>query len=692
MSQQLNSGRQQRAITPTVTTASFKPLSLDEIMLVPLAKQKAEDQMIMDMDELDLMATNSLEADNAYVNAQRDAFKNEVGSVRDRLMTEGVDRSLINKFKGLRSRKNLEFSVNGNTGKANAAYNAMQLNKKNIMNNTKLSSEQKRRGILEAESAYNQSGGVGAGAEYIDYIGNDYIDTNSEAQQIAAQMTPQTIAEANGYTFDGKTYKDSSGKDVILTPEHIQNVAYQTMLSNDRTMAYLKEAQRLGIIVSADDELRRAAINAGNIYQRNDSTISTNSQVGNMGKNNSGNDAVQSWEMQNTTGVKRGLYIGDLEVLKEDVDGLFTDGMIADRPADWDEDDQAKEDWVQKKYDEEFSPEKKKIHTDSYGSIQAFLGIDPEEQWEARIDDFNRTYRGVGTGYDKMKKRKGIKDKIAEMKDKFPSLNKLKPAVINDDGTVAEPARPWNEEEIFKAILNGSNNASVAMGQISIPYNSKSTFYNYVQDNVIGTKERAGSFASSQMQFEGNPAGGVDLIAEQMGFSDTKSFIESFQETGKAVGLLPGNLDFPGAYGIQMKDESGNIRMVSVENGSSSGYVFNTVSKMNKALSSGIPYQKNQFTNDNGDVIHKHIMTDINPSNGSMSAYSITTQNKNVTKEDIEGYMFKTGPRGYEFAYTADGTTQIFPTVMRSTYDQEMQRANVQVEKKFNEIKTGNTN
>ena len=692
MSQQLNSGRQQRAITPTVTTASFKPLSLDEIMLVPLAKQKAEDQMIMDMDELDLMATNSLGADNAYVNAQRDAFKGEVGSVRDRLMTEGVDRSLINKFKGLRSRKNLEFSVNGNTGKANAAYNAMQLNKKNIMNNNKLSSEQKRLGILEAESAYDSSGGVGAGAEYIDYIGNDYIDTNDEAQKIAAQMTPQSIGESTGYTFDGKTYKDASGKTVTLTPEQIQRVAYDTMKSNTQTMAYLKEAQRLGIIVSADDELRRAAINAGNMYQRKDSTTATNSQVGNMGKDTGGDDAVQSWEMQNTTGVKRGLYIGDLEVLEEDVDGLFTDGIIADRPEDWDEDDQEREDWVQSLYDEQFSPEKKKVHTDSYGSVQDFLGIDAEEQWEARIADFNRTYRGIGTGHDKMKKRKGIKDKIAEMKEKYPSLNKQKLAVLNDDGTVAEPARPWNEEEIFKAILNGSNNASVAMGQISIPYNSKSTFYNYVQDNVIGTEDRAGSFASSQMQFEGFPAGGVDLIAEQMEFSDTKSFIESFQKTGKAVGLLPGNLDFPGAYGIQMKDSDGNIRMINVENGSSSGYVFNTVSRMNKALSGGIAHQQNQFTNDNGDVVHKHIMTDINPSNGSMSAYSITTQNKDVTKEDIENYMFKKGPRGYEFAYTADGTTQIFPTVMRSTYDQEMQRANIQVERKFNEIKTGNTN
>lgn len=692
MSQQLNSGRQQRAITPTVTTASFKPLSLDEIMLVPLAKQKAEDQMIMDMDELDLMATNSLEADNAYVNAQRDAFKNEVGSVRDRLMTEGVDRSLINKFKGLRSRKNLEFSVNGNTGKANAAYNAMQLNKKNIMNNPRLSSEQKRLGILEAESAYNQSGGVGAGAEYIDYIGNDYIDTNAEAQKIAAQMTPQSIGESTGYTFDGKTYKDASGKTVTLTPEQIQRVAYDTMASNTQTMAYLKEAERLGIIVSADDELRRAAINAGNMYQRKDSTTATNAQVGGMGKNTGGDDAVQSWEMQNTTGVKRGLYIGDLEVLEEDVDGLFTNGIIADRPEDWDEDDQAREDWVQEKYDEEFSPERKKRHMDSYGSIQDFLGIDGQDQWDQRIADFNRTYRGIGSGYYNMKKRKDIKDKIAEMREKYPSLNKQKPAVINDDGTMAEPARPWNEEEIFKAILNGSNNASVAMGQISIPYNSKSTFYNYVQDNVIGTKERAGSFASSQMQFEGFPAGGVDLIAEQMGFDDTNSFITSFQETGKAVGLLPGNLDFPGAYGIQMKDKDGNIRMVNVENGSSSGYVFNTVSRMNKALSGGIAHQKNQFTNDNGDVIHKHIMTDINPSNGSMAAYSITTQNKDVTKEDIENYMFKRGPRGYEFAYTADGRTQIFPTVMRSTYDQEMQRANIQVEKKFNEIKTGNTN
>ena len=659
MSQQLNSGRQQRAITPTVTTASFKPLSLDEIMLVPLAKQKAEDQMIMDMDELDLMATNSLGADNAYVNAQRDAFKGEVGSVRDRLMTEGVDRSLINKFKGLRSRKNLEFSVNGNTGKANAAYNAMQLNKKNIMNNPRLSSEQKRLGILEAESAYDGSGGVGAGAEYIDYVGNDYFDTNAEAQKIGAQMSPQQIANANGYTFDGKNYKDGSNKTVILTPEQIQRVAYQTMLSNEKQMAYLKEAERLEIIPSADDALRTAAINAGNIYQRNNRDTTAMAQFGGSNGSGGGND---NWTGVDLANAMEGLYDKTTDFDDVRMPNFFDNkGNLLSQDENYDKEKEAA---LDAEYEAQFGIEARKASKKA-GATEAELNLH-EYNWERT----HQRYAPIN------KQRQQAIDKVTQLKSTYPLLTtQLKPAVMSEDGlTVVEPARQYNDQEIYTAFTRGRQKAAAQFSQAIMPMNVDNTFNNYVT-SLIGTKEAPGSFASMTVSVNGSEPAGLDATAKTLEM-DPEDLRQAVATSGRVIGFLPGHTTMPGAYAIQFVDPKNpdKTRILSVKGNNKSEEIFSTVSKMNHQVINGIPHSKQVMINGNGTRVNQHITTSMSPETGAMESYTINTTG-DYTKEEVLSFDFRQDKKrpGVQVAYK-DGV-KVIPALIRRGYDYSVNRA-----------------
>ena len=185
--------------TPDISTSSFKPLSLDEIMMVPLAKQAQEDQATLALDELSKLEAQSLDVDKQYVAGQVDAFQNEASFISDQLMNQGVDRNLINKTKALRARKNKEFSIHGKTGQANAAFNQYQANKKSIMARGDLTAQQKKLGLAKAQSDYV---GVVEGGQYQDYVGTAYQDVMKKGREIVKQMTPEQKAGALGMTID----------------------------------------------------------------------------------------------------------------------------------------------------------------------------------------------------------------------------------------------------------------------------------------------------------------------------------------------------------------------------------------------------------------------------------------------------------------------------------------------------------
>jgi hypothetical protein len=111
--------------TADISTSSFKPLSLDEIMMVPLAKQKMEDDFLAKSDKF-----SELEASTASVDQERASrilgeFKGRASGLSDNIINSGVSRSEFNKLRSLKSEVQNEYGSEGFIGNAIANKKAM---------------------------------------------------------------------------------------------------------------------------------------------------------------------------------------------------------------------------------------------------------------------------------------------------------------------------------------------------------------------------------------------------------------------------------------------------------------------------------------------------------------------------------------------------------------------------------------
>ena len=262
-------------INPDISTSSFKPLSLDEIMMVPLAKQQQENTSQLALDEFAALESNSLEADNSYVSGQIGAFKKEAGSLSDQLMERGVDASLVNKVRGLRNRKTNELSLTGKTGQASAAYNQFKTNEQNIMNRKDLSDAQKRAGLAEANKIYADAGGASAGAKYENYNGVAQVNLSDKALELVSKMSPEQKAGmlGDGVWYDKASglYRDGTYKNSVLSADRIQRITYQALKNDPDVADYLAEVDRLGI-GNSESLLFNASADAANIGQKSNTS------------------------------------------------------------------------------------------------------------------------------------------------------------------------------------------------------------------------------------------------------------------------------------------------------------------------------------------------------------------------------------------------------------------------------------
>ena len=544
------------------------------------------------------------------------------------------------------------------------------------MNDPKLTPEQQRLGILEAERAYNKSGGVGAGAEYIDYIGNEYIDTNAEAQKIGAQMSPQQIATANGYTFDGKNYKDGSNKTVILTPEQIQRVAYDTMKSNEKQMAYLREAERLGIIPSADDALRTASINAGNIYQRNNSDKTAMAQVG--GAATGGNKGNQNWTTVNYNTSQGGFY-DKSEYLDRVADDLFVNGTLVDIPKN-------------------FDPVEDKRRKNAYKSMAGtYAGgdysvdfTDPDvvrqyQDWQTQ--NYGNVYEAINED------RIEIKEKIADLKSKYPRLTtQLKPAVMSEDGlTVVEPARQYNDQEIHNMYIQGRKDAEFSFAEAVLPLNKDNSYEVWV-GKVIGTEDKPGIFKGLDMSINGEEPVSMATLAKEHFKGNVEELREAISK-GVGAGVLPEHPYMPGASAISITDPNDPDKdlIIAVKGDGKSAGMFGTVSRMNKQIINGIPHSKMKVrSNKTGAIINQHIITDMDPATGSMDSYTLRTEG-DYTKKQIDDFVFKYNvDEQASVAYNKDGTL-VVPHVIRRNKAYELNLAMGKMSTMFDSTAQGKT-
>jgi len=121
--------------TSNISTSSFKPLSLDEIMMVPLAKQKMEDQLLAQNDKIEALEASTLDKDQEQAASTVSALKDRASALSQDVIDNGVSRSQFNKLRKIRSDVNDEFGQNGFVGNAIANKKAASMYMKNMSEN-----------------------------------------------------------------------------------------------------------------------------------------------------------------------------------------------------------------------------------------------------------------------------------------------------------------------------------------------------------------------------------------------------------------------------------------------------------------------------------------------------------------------------------------------------------------------------
>jgi len=120
-----------------LTPAKFDPLSLNEVMMVPLAKQKMHDDTVKaSSDELNrLYQVQALEPHNEVVKSKIGELETGLNNLTQGITREGINRGYIDQFTKLKSTSDKELSPQGTLGQSNLAYKAFQESKARSIQN-----------------------------------------------------------------------------------------------------------------------------------------------------------------------------------------------------------------------------------------------------------------------------------------------------------------------------------------------------------------------------------------------------------------------------------------------------------------------------------------------------------------------------------------------------------------------------
>lgn len=245
-----------------LTPANFNPLSLQEQMMIPLAKQKQHDALLADATKSGMFDVNRLEVDDPLVTAEIDRLRGQFNNIEDELLDQGVSSGLKRRLLDVKRERDAFLSNSGIGGKANAAYKAYQDNVKNIRSNRNISPQDADAFINYAYKRYTDSGGVDADAVYNSYNGAATVAIGDKSRQIASQMKPQDITRIlrqNGIVRNTKQ----------LSPQDIEQAVMYSLMTDNNTMDYVNALSES----TGQDKmsiLRNAAKTSGLVYQRDD--------------------------------------------------------------------------------------------------------------------------------------------------------------------------------------------------------------------------------------------------------------------------------------------------------------------------------------------------------------------------------------------------------------------------------------
>lgn len=248
-----------------LTPAKFDPLSLQEIMMVPLGRQRQHEEQQQQAEAMGLFDVNRLSPDDERIKSQIDDFKGQITGLQDELFSSGTSRGLSKKLMELKRKRDTFLSNDGEGGKAQNAFNAFQANMKAIRDNKNINEADKQ---LYIQAALRDYKGLDTG--YSPYYGADSIDIRKRGEEIASKMSPQEITQITGWTKNSNgTWTNGTTTTKTLPPSAIENVVRAALLSDRAVTSYI---EALNYSTGQDHSylLGNSAIVAGGQQQRND--------------------------------------------------------------------------------------------------------------------------------------------------------------------------------------------------------------------------------------------------------------------------------------------------------------------------------------------------------------------------------------------------------------------------------------
>lgn len=176
-----------------LTPSKFNPLSLQEIMMVPLAKQKQHDAAQQAAIDQGIFDVDRLNVDDPLISGEIDRMKQNVTGIEDELMSKGVSRGLTKRLMEARRERENFLSQDGQGGQAIAAYQGYQANVKSIEGAKDINQSDKDRYLQFAQQRYK---GISEGDTYQQYRGADFHDAGAAATKFAEEMTPVHLENA----------------------------------------------------------------------------------------------------------------------------------------------------------------------------------------------------------------------------------------------------------------------------------------------------------------------------------------------------------------------------------------------------------------------------------------------------------------------------------------------------------------
>lgn len=239
-----------------LTPAQFSPLSLQEMMMVPLAKQKQYDSALAEISENKLFNNQYLDVHSDIVNKEIDAMTGDLKGIEDELMSSGDVGSIKKRLVDLATRRKNFLSPQGIGGQAQAVRDQYLKNIEAINKDRTMRPEDKEWYKRNALNQYVQSQKALTDesiASYSDYSGYASRDVINEAIKIAS-----------GITIDNDTFVNDSGT-VENKKQRSKEFIYKNIMnqlgSDTNLINYLKET---GYGNNYMQVLQNAAINAAN--------------------------------------------------------------------------------------------------------------------------------------------------------------------------------------------------------------------------------------------------------------------------------------------------------------------------------------------------------------------------------------------------------------------------------------------